>query len=94
MSAPRFATFYVTFTAAQHKRLADAARLVSKSTRRKISVEDMVVAGAMAGLDFSASSLKDAAEAIGYNVTRYARGHAAFASPENGTHDALQSSTL
>ena len=84
----------VSFTAAQHKRLADAAQLLSKTTRRKITVEDMIVAGAMAGLDFSASSLKDASEAIGYNVTEYARGRVTFASPENGTHDALQSCRL
>lgn len=80
------------FTDEQWARLREAARLVEAQTNlRKVTVEEIIVAGAMSLLDWFASTRKDAAEAIGADVVAYARLKLTFAEPERGTHDALQS---
>lgn len=81
----------VIFTQAQHKRLTAAAKIVNRSTGHKITVEDLVVSGAMSLLDFSASPRAAGAEAIASSVESYATDRATFAEPEYG-EDALQSS--
>jgi hypothetical protein len=88
------ATVSVQFTAAQLERLTEAASLVGKVTRRKISVADMIVAGALSSLDWSASCLKDASGAVVVDVQNYVKGRATFAYPEHGTHNALQSACM
>ncbi len=81
-----------TFTDEQIARLRHAVSIIEANTDlRKVTIEELIVAGAMAVMDFSASPRKDAAEAIGEAIEVYARAGEAFARPELGTNDPLQS---
>lgn len=58
---------------------------------RRVTVEELIVAGALAFLDFNASDREEAAGAIGEDINTYARRKETFAHPEYGTRDPLQS---
>lgn len=75
------------FTDEQWARLREAARLVEAQTNlRKVTVEELIVAGAMSLLDLSASGVRDGAEAVALEIEAYARRRETFAEPEHGTH--------
>lgn len=74
------------FSRAQHKRLAAAAAVIG----RDVTVESLVTAGALSGIDFAASSKADAAEAIAGCVKAYVTEKKTYATPWLGTKHPMQ----
>lgn len=80
-----------SFSDDQRNRLEEAAHIVSQTTGSDVTVQDLIIAGALALLDHSSTAQSDAALGIGWTVEAYARRKATFAEPKYGTRNPLQS---
>ena len=70
------------FTSAQYARLQGAAKLLGN----RITVEELIVAGALGGLDFNCDWERDTVQVLRDSVEAYARDRMAFEEAKYGTH--------
>lgn len=77
------------FSPAQFKRLSDAAQLLSRKGV-SVSVKELVITGALSGLDWPNDPAAHSVPVLNDLVETYARNGATFADPEYGTNHPLQ----